>query len=115
MAVRPQRKHPFLELVDTIDTWILAQPAMRDKHLFRCHRIFFIAHGSKPCKYNGMKLKNWRKSQNLRLTDAAALVGCSPSTLSRLENDKQGFSRKLLQKIHQVTGGEVTPTDFLDA
>jgi transcriptional regulator with XRE-family HTH domain len=55
----------------------------------------------------GSKLRSVRKSQGLSLKQVARLVGCSPSYLSMVENDKLDPSASRLKKIADALGSTI--------
>jgi len=62
---------------------------------------------------NISKLREWRKERGLSAKAFADLVGSSDASIIRLENGTQTPSFDLLKRIHEATGGAVTPNDFL--
>lgn len=54
----------------------------------------------------GLKVRERRKAQKLRIDDAAALCGVSVDLLSRLENGKAGVSSERLLKVFAGLGLE---------
>jgi transcriptional regulator with XRE-family HTH domain len=60
-----------------------------------------------------MKLAEWRKAKNLKLSDAADLVGVTAVAFGRYERGRVPDPGRL-QKIIEVTDGAVTANDFFD-
>lgn len=62
-----------------------------------------------------MKLSNWRKAQNppLTLADVAKRIDRSEAATSRYENGRVP-EPDTMRRIHDLTGGAVTPNDFYD-
>lgn len=61
-----------------------------------------------------MRLYDWRKEQGWNQQQLAERLGCSQGFVSCIERavDAQIPGRELMDKIHQLTRGAVTPTDF---
>lgn len=59
-----------------------------------------------------MKLRDYRKSQNLTLDELAARIGRSAATVSRIERGKNQPDWATLDAIERATEGAVTPNDF---
>lgn len=55
----------------------------------------------------GSRLRSLRKSQGLSLKQVAHLVGCSPSYLSMVENDKLDPSASRLKRIADALGSTI--------
>lgn len=61
-----------------------------------------------------MNLTEWRKQNDLTMTEAAKRLGVSQATISRLESGKHWPDRATIQKIIKRTKGGVTPNDFIN-
>lgn len=71
--------------------------------------MLYVQYTEKPREENKVeqlwkRLRNLRKSQNLSLRDLADKVGCSPSYLSMVENDKIDPSISRLKRIAEGLG-----------
>ena len=60
-----------------------------------------------------MNFKEWRKSRKIKQCDLAALLGVSPSTLSRWESGATVPLWPSLKRIIDMTGGKVREKDFM--
>jgi transcriptional regulator with XRE-family HTH domain len=60
-----------------------------------------------------MKLSRWRAYRKLTLSEAAALVGVTPVAFGRYERGRVPDPSRL-QKIIEVTEGDVTANDFFE-
>lgn len=60
-----------------------------------------------------MTLTEYLKTHRITATDFAALIGRSKSFVSRLRTGEAAPSLETLQQIQRVTGGQVTPADFV--
>lgn len=61
---------------------------------------------------NDHPLRKWRKSKELTLEEAAALVGTSRQVWSDWERWRRRPSVNFMPKVRAATGGEVTADDF---
>lgn len=61
-----------------------------------------------------MKLKKWRKSADITLTQLAADVGVSDITIGRYERGERIPRPKIMARIVRLTDGAVRPDDFYD-
>ena len=61
-----------------------------------------------------MKLKKWRKSADLTLTQLAEAVGVSDITIGRYERGERTPRPKIMAQIVRVTDGAVQPGDFYE-
>lgn len=59
-----------------------------------------------------MTLKAYMLEKGLRDEDFALLAGCDRTTIYRLREKGQRPSPALMEKIAEVTGGQVQPNDF---
>jgi transcriptional regulator with XRE-family HTH domain len=59
----------------------------------------------------GQRIRSERKSQGLRIDDAAALCGISVDTLSRLENGHEGVSTLRMLRVLEGLGLTLFLTD----
>ena len=59
------------------------------------------------------KLRDWRKSQNLKTSELAGILGMSQGSLSRIERGEQWPDRQFFENVRVVTDGDVTANDFL--
>ena len=59
-----------------------------------------------------MKLGDWLTENNVHQVDFAKEIGVHPSTLSRFLHGKRVPVLKIIQKIHDATGGKVTWKDW---
>jgi len=64
---------------------------------------------------NHSKLREWREARSLSAAAFAGMIESSSASVIRLEQGKQSPSFDLLKRIHEATGGAVTPNDFLPA
>lgn len=61
-----------------------------------------------------MKLKEWRLNRGYSLNQAAKLIDVSDGkTVQRYESGRMP-RKQILQRIYEVTDGEVTADDFMD-
>lgn len=61
-----------------------------------------------------MTLTDWRTQNNkMSMAVLAERLNVSQPTISRIEAGKQWPDRDLLQKIFDLTDGQVTPNDFV--
>lgn len=61
-----------------------------------------------------MKLRDYRKLQNLTQTKFAKLIGATSYVIiARYESGVRVPSPTAMRKIYEVTGGKVTPNDFV--
>lgn len=60
-----------------------------------------------------MQLETWLSEEKISRTDFAALVGAHPVSVSKWIAKKMMPRRGHLEAIREVTGGKVTPNDFL--
>ena len=61
-----------------------------------------------------MKLADWLKREGIARIDFARMVGLSPASVTALcNNDAAWMSRDVAEGIARVTGGAVTPNDFI--
>ena len=61
-----------------------------------------------------MKLASWLKFNKVSAREFASQAGTTEATISRLRNARAQPSFELAEKIMHVTGGAVTPNDFLE-
>ena len=61
----------------------------------------------------GMTLTDYLSKSALSATEFAGLIGCEPSTITRLCRGERGPSLELALKIEAATNGSVTPKDFI--
>jgi len=61
----------------------------------------------------GNALRDYRHAHRLTSCEIARMVGVSQPTISRIERGKQTPSLALAAKLAEVTGGQVTPADFV--
>jgi transcriptional regulator with XRE-family HTH domain len=59
-------------------------------------------------------LRTYRKSNKIRLRQLAADLGVTVAWLSRIERGKTTPSLALAGRLAKVTGGAVSPFDFLE-
>jgi len=59
-----------------------------------------------------MKLLFWRHSNNLSQTALAELLDITQSAVGKYERNERLPSQDVMQKIIEVTNGEVLPNDF---
>ena len=62
-----------------------------------------------------MKLADYLASKDLNDAAFAEMLGCDRSTVSRLRRADTKPSWGQAERIREITGGLVTPNDFLDA
>lgn len=60
-----------------------------------------------------MQIKAFRRERGLSLRQLGELVGVTAASISRIENGQQDPSSDLLRRLHEVSGGLVTPNDIL--
>lgn len=61
-----------------------------------------------------MRLADWLKREGIARIDFARMVGLSPASVTALcNNDAAWMSRDVAEGIARVTGGAVTPNDFI--
>jgi 3,4-dihydroxy 2-butanone 4-phosphate synthase/GTP cyclohydrolase II len=61
-----------------------------------------------------MKLSDWLSRNDIPRSTFAKQVGLSPAAITALCNDAESWiSRESAEKIAEITGGQVTPNDFL--
>lgn len=60
-----------------------------------------------------MTLAEYIKHKGMTLADMAALLDCSVPTVSKISRGQHVPKSALLAKIQDVTGGHVTPNDFI--
>lgn len=58
-----------------------------------------------------MKLSDWRRNQNLSVSEAANRLGVTPVAFGRYEKGRVP-DPSVLQRLIHVTGGAVTANDF---
>jgi transcriptional regulator with XRE-family HTH domain len=80
---------------------------IRVKRKFRLTGIYVAA-----IRTRMSSLRAWRKANDLSLDDVASKLGIAVSSLSRIELGQQWPSRPLLDRIIDMTGGDVTPNDL---
>lgn len=61
-----------------------------------------------------MKLRDWRLAKGLSMEQLGELIGLTQSSVSRIENGKNRPEWGTLDRIVEVTDGQVTPNDFTD-
>lgn len=61
-----------------------------------------------------MRLKDWLRTNEMRGSDFAELVGVTPSAVTQLLQGRTWPTRWTAKKIFERTNGQVTPNDFLD-
>lgn len=61
-----------------------------------------------------MKLKDWRKANNVTLDQMAVELNVTQSTIVRWENGSRDPDALAKQRIFIVTRGAVEPNDFYD-
>lgn len=59
-------------------------------------------------------LRAWRKSRNISLEALSASLAVSTASLSRIERNEQWPDRAIVERVIQMTEGEVTANDFVD-
>jgi transcriptional regulator with XRE-family HTH domain len=62
-----------------------------------------------------MNLQQWRTAQGLDTTEAAARLGISQASVSRIENGEQFPSPETMSKLFLSSGGEIKAADLHDA
>lgn len=62
-----------------------------------------------------MTLGEWVRTKGMSHDDLAARLGCDRSTVSRYVSGHRMPRRPVLERITEITGGEVTANDFLTA
>lgn len=121
--------HQTLTLLGLVDGGANEERAFHEK--FAAHRVrgeWFapvaelvnFAHANKPpvnyrrsvLERNGHPLALYLARKRLTLTEYGKLVDAAPATLSRVINRVDGPSWKLMQRIEEESGGELTPNDF---
>lgn len=60
-----------------------------------------------------MKLNEWLDRENKRPSAFARDLGVTPATVFGLCNGTVWIGKDLAQKIFDLTGGDVTPTDIM--
>jgi transcriptional regulator with XRE-family HTH domain len=60
-----------------------------------------------------MKLESYLASAGLSFQAMGDLIGCSAETVRRYANGAREPSFETIRKIHDVTGGQVGPDDFV--
>lgn len=60
-----------------------------------------------------MKLADYMKKNGISCKNMAAKIEITEYSLRRYLRGKRNPTREILQKIHEITNGEVTPNDFL--
>ena len=61
----------------------------------------------------GEKLKDWRKSRNLRIVDVAKLLGLTNGRISEMENNKADPTIQTARKYVGISEGALKPDDFI--
>lgn len=61
-----------------------------------------------------MKLKAWRKANQISQCEAARLIGVSAAAVCRYEAGERVPDRRVMAVIISVTEGQVGPGDFYD-
>ncbi len=59
-----------------------------------------------------MKLADWRRSIGWSQPRLAAELQCAVSTVARYENGNRRPEEDALQRIFEISSGQVTPNDF---
>lgn len=59
-----------------------------------------------------MNLREWRNSKSLDTTEAAAQLGISQPSVSRIENGEQFPSAETIEKMERLSDGEITVADL---
>ncbi|MGJ8626276.1 MAG: hypothetical protein ACSHXB_04875 [Sulfitobacter sp.] len=59
-----------------------------------------------------MRLNDFLHSSGVTMTDFAEQIGTTTATVSRIADGLVVPRRKLLERIYEVTGGQVTPNDL---
>jgi transcriptional regulator with XRE-family HTH domain len=62
-----------------------------------------------------MKLRDWRKMKRLTLEQVGARLGTTGVSVGRYEREERMPDRDTLRKISEVTKGDVTANDFIEA
>lgn len=62
----------------------------------------------------GMKLRAWRRANNLTVREAADRLGVTFHTIYRYEQGKVVPPPDKMRQIIALSGGAVTPDDFFD-
>lgn len=62
-----------------------------------------------------MKLSEYLTTSGQKATDFASKIECEPSTITRILRGERKPSVSLAVKIEEMTAGQVTPRDFIDA
>lgn len=57
-------------------------------------------------------IRSYRKKHELSSREAGRLFGCAGSTIDRLEQENRAPSPDLMQRMIDVSGGELLPNDF---
>lgn len=70
---------------------------------------------STALKSTTMKLAEWIKAKGLTRARFAEMIEVSPGMVTVYCDGSSWPSRAAAKRISEVTGGEVTPNDFLDA
>lgn len=60
-----------------------------------------------------MRLPDYLKAMNIRRNAFAEQIGVSPGRITQLCTGVDWPSRKVAERIAEVTGGAVTPNDFV--
>lgn len=60
-----------------------------------------------------MKLNDFLDQNNISLSAFAAEIGTTAATVCRIGRGHVVPRRRLLERIHEATGGEVTPNDLV--
>lgn len=61
---------------------------------------------------DGMRISDYRQQAGKSLAEMAADIGVSVAALSRYESGRRRPRPDVMARIHEVTGGAVTPNDF---
>lgn len=61
-----------------------------------------------------MKLRAWRKANQISQCEAARRIGVSAAAVCRYEAGERVPDRRVMAVIIAVTGGQVGPGDFYD-
>jgi transcriptional regulator with XRE-family HTH domain len=72
-----------------------------------------LTHYSHHAYLTAMKLRDWRKAENMTGAELAPLLGLSQGSLSKIETGKQWPDRETMERIVAVSDGAVTANDFL--
>jgi transcriptional regulator with XRE-family HTH domain len=62
-----------------------------------------------------MKLRDWRKSCNMTLVALSRELGVTTVSLGRYERGARLPEKRVMEKIIEVTQGQVTPNDWFGA